>query len=78
MNATKIKLKAVVLTAFMTAMLEQERQITGRDLAMVLDFDAEIAEAEARGFLDGDITTDVYELLDAIESIEDFPRLAFA
>lgn len=70
MNATKIKLKALVLSGYMMAMLETETPVPAGMLDTLMDFDDELAEAEAQGLLEGDIVTDIYELLNALENFE--------
>jgi len=76
MNATKVKLKAVVLTQFMLAFGEDGREPNEAQRALVDRF-AEDLDTAAESFpdeMDVSIIDDIYTLLDAIDEIPETPE----
>jgi hypothetical protein len=68
MNATKIMLKAIVLTALMKTVEQKRREPTQAEINAVTDFNQEIDAAAAGGLLDRDVDEVFEELLAAIET----------
>ena len=70
MNATKLKLKALINVAYMQASMEEDRAIPGHIVKELMAFEDDLIEADEAGLLDGDIFTDFYDLHDAVDSLD--------
>jgi hypothetical protein len=71
MNVTKIMLKAIVLTALMKSVEQQQRAPTQAEIEAVEAFNEEIEAAAVGGLLDKDVDEVFEELLAAIETLEE-------
>lgn len=72
MNATKVMLKAVVLTALMQAVQQQRREPTREERIVVDSFNEELMVLEATGaVLDRPLDEVYLDLLAAIDTLEE-------
>jgi hypothetical protein len=74
MNATKIKLKAVILTSFMEQMAAQGGDLTAEEQTLIDDFAVELQAAEDAGLIGEENLQDaIKELLAFVD--EAFPEV---
>jgi hypothetical protein len=79
MNATKVMLKAIVLTALMQTVQSKGRAPTDEERRVVDGFNEELlAYEETQEALDKDVDEVYLDLLEAIDCIVELPRIALA
>lgn len=69
MNATKVMLKAIVLTQLMQSVQSQGRAPTQQEIQDVEGFNSELNSAEVCGLLDRNIDAVYKEMLEVIDGI---------